>query len=511
MHPCDNTEALLRTLTAPRRNRYFYGKRMDVPHFRMEQDYGKLKQWLLNRLTVGKGVVCGLRVGVDGDRLCVDPGVALDGLGREIVVPVRTCIDPATQGDCCPPPCCGEHGATPDRPAAIPRPVEGVAAAAGVAVERGDYAVPAVEAVRPAPARGVFTLWACYRECRTDYQPVLVSDCDTREQCEAGTIVETFCLKVTPGLPPLQGDPAWCDRLWKKAGVKPPKGATDKTAANLAAIRELSALAEPAAAGARAPTAADQKAALESRRRLLCMLLDGGCDPDEGDPCVPLAAFALRDGRIAAVETCLVRPRVYSNAALFEMILCLAARLDECCDGGEVPQPVVTLRVASVDFLGGPNKAVIASVASPLAPTLVPIGGQGRWIRIKFTGPFAQGAKLPTTPGPGDANWKQRNVVVIPSGGGANFVPGKLIVEAPDTLLWELTPEGPFYDNGYKGWQKGERKLVVFGSADAGAGRSAVESLAGNALDGEPAAPANGAISGDGAAGGDFSLTFRIG
>lgn len=88
MNPHDYAEALLRELAPPRRNQFFYGKRMDVQHFRMEQDYGRLKQTLLNRLTLGKGVVCGLRVAMDGQRLTVDPGVAIDGLGREIVVPV---------------------------------------------------------------------------------------------------------------------------------------------------------------------------------------------------------------------------------------------------------------------------------------------------------------------------------------------------------------------------------------------------------------------------------------
>src|SRR5439155_20677321 len=106
MHPRDNSEMLLRVLDAPRRNNYFYGKRMDVQHFQMEQDYGKLKQWLLNRLTFGKGVVCGLKVSVEDKLICVDPGFAIDALGREIVVPVRACIDPVTQeGGCCTP-CC---------------------------------------------------------------------------------------------------------------------------------------------------------------------------------------------------------------------------------------------------------------------------------------------------------------------------------------------------------------------------------------------------------------------
>ena len=38
MHPCDNADARLRVLEPPRRNHYFYGKRMDVQHFQMEQD-----------------------------------------------------------------------------------------------------------------------------------------------------------------------------------------------------------------------------------------------------------------------------------------------------------------------------------------------------------------------------------------------------------------------------------------------------------------------------------------
>src|SRR3954452_24240418 len=113
MRPFDSSEALLRVLSAPRRNHFFYGKRMDVQHFVMEQNYGKLKQWLLNRLTLGKGVICGLTVSVDGRRVCVDPGVAIDGLGREIIVPVRYCLDPVVVDDGC----CGAH---PTRPPTKP-------------------------------------------------------------------------------------------------------------------------------------------------------------------------------------------------------------------------------------------------------------------------------------------------------------------------------------------------------------------------------------------------------
>jgi hypothetical protein len=200
MRHFDSSEALLRVLSAPRRNHFFYGKRMDVQHFVMEQNYGKLKQWLLNRLGLGTGVLCGLRVSVDGERVCVDPGVAIDGLGREIVVPVRACIDPLAAED----DCCGEHRATGLIPPPAPAPSR----------ETGASTAPLPSTSDGRPTNGIFTLWVCYCECLTDHEPVLVSDCSTREHCAAGTVVETFCLKATPGLPPLQGDPTWCAKLW---------------------------------------------------------------------------------------------------------------------------------------------------------------------------------------------------------------------------------------------------------------------------------------------------------
>ena len=70
-----------------------------------------------------------MRVSVDGDKLCVDPGVAIDGLGREIILPIRYCIDPVTQdGGCCGSPCCGESVATPPPPVDHPPGTPGVAA-----------------------------------------------------------------------------------------------------------------------------------------------------------------------------------------------------------------------------------------------------------------------------------------------------------------------------------------------------------------------------------------------
>src|SRR6187551_679292 len=94
-------DANLALLETPRRNHYFYGKLLDELHLRMEQDYFNDKRWLLNRLALGRGVLCGLQVSISGKAVCVEAGVAIDGLGREIVVPGKVCFDPwRTAGEC---------------------------------------------------------------------------------------------------------------------------------------------------------------------------------------------------------------------------------------------------------------------------------------------------------------------------------------------------------------------------------------------------------------------------
>jgi len=465
MNAYDNAEALLRVLAAPRRNQFFYGKRMDVQHFRMEQDYGRLKQSLINRLTLGKGVVCGLRVSLDdAGHIQVDPGVAIDGLGREIVVPVRSALDPARLDASC----CG-----------------------GSSAER-------------AHASGAFTLWACYRECGTDYQPAMVSDCDTREQCAPGTTVETFCFKLTAGLAPLQGDPAWCAGLAADSPPpstpQPPPGTTDAFLAEMEARR--------------LPESASIREALSSRRRQLCASAAFDCDVDEQDACVPIAALLLDDGRTVAIDSCLVRPRLYSNAVLLDLILCLAQRIDACCEQDTAPEEL--LRVAAIGFIrrGGPDgEAPVASVASPLSPTQVAIDGNANAVRIRFTKPFAQDERRPSTPGPGDTDFARHNIVITPERvlQGTPYVPGTLTLEAPDIVRFDLFPDSPYSRGRELGWQKGRYRIRLSGTDDAASGRRALADAGGTLLDGEPSEPSNGGISGDGTAAGDFMITFIVG
>jgi hypothetical protein len=86
-----------------RRNNYFYGKLLTARDFKDEQCYFNEKRWLINRMIHGWGVVCGLDVHfedfgeecIQQDSSCekkkrckivIEPGLAIDCCGREILV-----------------------------------------------------------------------------------------------------------------------------------------------------------------------------------------------------------------------------------------------------------------------------------------------------------------------------------------------------------------------------------------------------------------------------------------
>ncbi len=172
------------TLSTPSRNNYFYGKLLDEHHFRMEQSYYNTKRWMLNRLAVGEGVLCGLSLTAVNNLLVLAPGVAVDKIGREILVPVATVFDPRQLTDSCGKP------------------------------------------VGPAAA-GPVTIRLAYHPCPAEPMPVLVPDCDSATRCAAGTIRESFAILVTQGAPPVP-PPPWpplnfFDPPTVKSGdVKPP-------------------------------------------------------------------------------------------------------------------------------------------------------------------------------------------------------------------------------------------------------------------------------------------------
>jgi len=151
------------------RNRFFYGKLMDVLHFDMEQNYFNAKRWLLNRLVLGYGVVCGLdlKIGADNASVIVQSGVAIDKWGREIVVPK-------------------DSTAVPLPPLPPPSPV------------------PAADCPEDADC---FHLVLCYHECQGDPTPALGGDCDQNAMCSPGSIRERYELCFRPGkLPDVSTD-----------------------------------------------------------------------------------------------------------------------------------------------------------------------------------------------------------------------------------------------------------------------------------------------------------------
>jgi len=158
-------------LARPQRNRYFYGKLLDAYHFELETDYMNAKRHLLNRLVTGYGVVCGLDVNAtdDGEAVVVSPGFAVDPWGREIVV------------DC------------ESRRVEIP----------GELAEKPDDGESHENCCYECREQEVDEHWVhlvlCYHECKSEPAPVLAGECGKAEPCQAGTIVERYCLEFRPG------------------------------------------------------------------------------------------------------------------------------------------------------------------------------------------------------------------------------------------------------------------------------------------------------------------------
>lgn len=165
------------------RNRYFYGKLLDVYHFELETNYLNDKRWLLNRLVFGYGVVCGLDVkcGPEENTIIITPGVAIDKWGREIIVPRQT--GPiAIPADLLPPPAEEEGGGEPP-----------------------DEDEDREETSRYREGEGYrrdetwIKVMLCFHECESDPVPVLAGDCGGPEICTAGTIREQYRVTFAEG------------------------------------------------------------------------------------------------------------------------------------------------------------------------------------------------------------------------------------------------------------------------------------------------------------------------
>lgn len=85
-------------LYRPIRNAYFDGKFLLAEDFNLQSDYHRGQQQLHNSLLHGTGTVCGLKLvehpspGCQREYLVLEPGMAIDCCGRQIVVPERTLV-----------------------------------------------------------------------------------------------------------------------------------------------------------------------------------------------------------------------------------------------------------------------------------------------------------------------------------------------------------------------------------------------------------------------------------
>ena len=68
------------------RLRYFTGQMLTAENFQLEQEYFREKSKLHNRSLHGFGIVSGLKVIVDTGQIVVEPGLALDCEGNELVI-----------------------------------------------------------------------------------------------------------------------------------------------------------------------------------------------------------------------------------------------------------------------------------------------------------------------------------------------------------------------------------------------------------------------------------------
>lgn len=407
-------ERKLAELYPSRRNRYYYGKLMDVLHFKMEQQYVLAKEWLYNRAVLGSGVVCGLDVKQvtteAGNGLVITSGLAIDGWGREIIVPDDIALVPLTLTDQC-----------------------------------GD---PQPATDEPLPSQLVVKI--CYAECLTDFAPAIVNDpeCGCGDSCEAGTILETYCLKVLEGTAPPVDEPCIRDVL---DGIK---------AGKLHAV--------------------------------LCSLAET-CAPDPDDPCLPLANLTVADDGTLTVDSCTPRPIAPTNRILMQLISCLG----ECCAGNGHPPPPSLLQVTAVRVLStennpkpdDPNLPVIAELAPPNHEITVTGEPVPDVVEVEFDAatPYDRSSAI----------LKDSVLVIEPRAAD------QLITIMPGNVL-------RIYRNLKRGFVT--TRFVLVGDPNPPTSPHAILATSGTRLDGEfPSSGGPGWHSGDGTEGGNFEFVLKVG
>lgn len=141
------------------RNNYYFGKLMKVQDFEIEQSYFNKKRWLINRMILGWGVVCGLDVKQKNENeVIIEPGLAIDYCGREIRVCDTQLVSLAPQEDEC------------------------------------NYE----EKVEQTNGSEQYAICLKFKECKTESFPAFHSACDQKEKCQFNRIRDWFEIKVIP-------------------------------------------------------------------------------------------------------------------------------------------------------------------------------------------------------------------------------------------------------------------------------------------------------------------------
>jgi hypothetical protein len=240
------------------RNRYFYGKLLDVVHFEIEQDYFNYKRWVVNRLVLGYGVVCGLDVQLrDGARaVVVTKGFAIDRWGREIVV------------------------ASESHELELPEAYEELP----YEQEREQKSACDDDTV-------CYHLVICYHECGSSPEPALGDECGA-QNCVPSLVQERYRLEWRPG--------------------KAPEPPHDDCLSHLISGDRVN-------------------------RRALALHVSQCCPEPPAESCLPLANVRFpRNGDKGNVDVDIsVRPIVYTNDLLFELITAMSAERQNRPRGGK--------------------------------------------------------------------------------------------------------------------------------------------------------------------------------
>lgn len=237
------------------RNNFFYGKLMDAEQFQKDQHYFNNKRSLVNRLVLGSGVVCGLNIIQDTEAegmLRIEPGLAIDGSGREIVLSEPVSINPRQPTN-----------------------------------DQGEPEGTLIDA-------GLVELRLAYAETKADLVPVLVPDCDTSGNCAPSTIREGFRILVRQAPDEVPRPPACNFPLQSPPPETPPQ---------------------------------------ELLQLLLCERTREKCSELPTDASIPLGQVTIESAAISSIDPCVGRQLVYSNALLYELILCLAERVQALSSG----------------------------------------------------------------------------------------------------------------------------------------------------------------------------------